>query len=817
MRWNGGEVRYSEFVDIGNKSADSALRLIRDTAQAISAASSLPDALTGVLATVGEHMGWSLGELWRPDDSGSLKRCAGWHRAGIQAPADLFPDGCGASLALGRDLRERLLERREIVWYSGTPDPVAVRWFHADRASRAGFRSACGVPVVIDDTVVAVLMFYATELQATHPLLIESLATALAPLAEHMDRLRIKSELENTDQRLQLVLHSGNTATWDWDLQNDEVRWDKSFNRLYGLEENRTGGTFADTIDFIHPDDRYLAAEAAKECRDAGASLHVEYRVVRADGTTRWVLARAVTICDADGSPVRMVGACWDETETRSSAHKLELLAKFHEENPQPVFRVLEDGSVAERNSASKDLLHSWQVDGGGRVPQNFANLVLQARQSGRPVVRDVQVSNSIYQMNIAPVTDRGYVNVYALDVTVLRRTELAMQQANKMEAIGLLAGGIAHDFNNRLTVILGNLELLKDEVEGQEEACELLRDAYLAAENSSHLVRRLLAISKPQSDQRTVTDANDVITRLETMLNRCLGESKELRISLNAYAPEVLMESSGFEDVLVNLTMNARDAMAPGDSLVIETDNVWLDDSAVLRKPDLAPGEYTMIAVTDTGKGMPDDVRAHAFEPFFTTKQEKGTGLGLSMVYSFIRQSGGHVAIYSEPGKGTCIKMYLPIAGQQVDTNAGPAAGHGNAQPEFSGTKVLIVEDQPALLDVAGRILADLGCDVDTVESGDRALEYLQDGAYVDLLFTDIVMPGNLDGIGLASAARETRPDLPVILTSGYTASGPFAERMLGERNCHYVTKPYSRESLARALRKALPASRAIPGAALR
>jgi CheY-like chemotaxis protein len=261
---------------------------------------------------------------------------------------------------------------------------------------------------------------------------------------------------------------------------------------------------------------------------------------------------------------------------------------------------------------------------------------------------------------------------------------------------------------------------------------------------------------------------------------------------------------------------MNARDAMAPGDSLVIETDNVWLDDSAVLRKPDLAPGEYTMIAVTDTGKGMPDDVRAHAFEPFFTTKQEKGTGLGLSMVYSFVRQSGGHVAIYSEPGKGSCIKMYLPIAGQQAGTNDGQA-GHRNAQPEFSGTKVLIVEDQPALLDVAGRILADLGCDVDTVESGDRALEYLQDGAYVDLLFTDIVMPGNLDGIGLASAARETRPDLPVILTSGYTASGPFAERMLGERNCHYVTKPYSRESLARALRKALPASRAIPGAALR
>ncbi len=814
VQWNGDEIQCCELVDISNKSADTALRVIRDTAQAINDAASLPDALTRILATVGVHMRWTLGEVWRPDENGSLARCVSWHRDGSEALADLFPDGCGASLALAPDLRERLLERHEIVWYCGTPEPAAEGLFRTEQAAQAGLRSACGVPVVLDDKVVAVLMFYAADLHAMHPLLVESIAAALAPLAEHIDRLRIKSELENADQRLSLVLHSGNTATWDWDLRSGDVRWDKSFNRLYGLDNNRSGGAFADAVELIHPDDRDLVEAAAVECREAGASLHIRYRVLRADGTTRWILARGVPICDADGNPVRMVGACWDETDTHSAAHKLELLAKFHEENPQPVFRVLEDGSFADRNSASEDLLLRWQVNGGGRVPQDFADLVQKARESGRPVVCDVNVSQSIYQMNIVPVIDRGYVNVYAVDVTAARHSDLAMRQAGKMEAIGQLAGGIAHDFNNRLTVILGNLDLLDEELgdeklEGAERARELVRDAHLAAENSAHLVRQLLAISKPQTGPRSLTDANEVITRLQSILGRCLGDSRNLRVTLNAYSPIVAMEGSAFEDVLVNLTINARDAMAPGDSLTIETDTVWLDQTSLLQKPDLAPGEYTLIAVTDSGKGMPEEVRAHAFEPFFTTKNEKGTGLGLSMVYSFVRQSGGHVAIYSEPGKGTCVKMYLPIAGEEPDGGAGQSTGRSEAGRDLAGRKVLLVEDQPALRDIAGRILADLGCDVHTVENADLALEYLQSGAGIDLLFTDIVMPGKLDGIGLAAAARQDHPDLAVMFTSGYTASGPFAEQLRGDRYSHYLTKPYSRESLARALREAMPVAR--------
>lgn len=805
--WHGRSVLCSELVDVSSRRADSAVRLIRDAAAAIRGTTTLTGALREILAIIGERMGWTLGEIWIPDDGGTLKRCCGW-RAEQHAPsAGLFPDGCGASLALTPELRSRLLERHEIVWYSGMPGLTESQMFRAELAAKAGLHSACGVPVSIDGRVAAVMMFYSADLKTSDTLLSESIAAALAPLAAHLERLRIKSELQDADERLNLVLKAAGTATWEWDLRNDTVKWDKVFNRLYGLPDELVGGTFADTIDCIHPEDRRLAAEAAEASRSACSALHVEYRIIRPDGSTRWVMARGTTLCDDDGRPLRMVGACWDQTDARSAADRLELLAKFHDENPQPVFRVLADGTVGERNSASLGLLTCWGINDDGRIPADFGAIVDEARRSGRAFVRDVAVNGAVYQANIVPVANPGYVNVYATNVTSLRRTEAALHQATKMEAVGQLAGGIAHDFNNRLTVILGNLELLESEFESASESAAILRDARLAAENSSHLARQLLAISRPQQNERAVTDVNEVIRRLDTMLDRCMGESKSMHLALDASASTVMMDAAGFEDVLVNLTINARDAMDARDTLTIETGNVWLDDLAAGPRPDLVPGEYVLVAVTDSGRGMPAEVRERAFEPFFTTKAEQGTGLGLSMVYSFVRQHAGHVSIYSEPGQGTCVKVYLPVAGQDRGETAGPGDTAG-PNHVLAGIKVLVVENQADLRGIAGRIVSDLGCDVHTVEDGDHALEYLEAGGDPDLLFTDMVMPGCLDGIGLAREAKRVRPELRIVFTSGYTASGPFAEALQRSGDCNYVTKPYSRESLARALERAVTAS---------
>lgn len=799
--WRGREALCSELFEIGNRRADSAVRLIRDAAAAIRRTTTLAGALREILALIGTRLGWSAGEIWTPDADDALRRCCGWHAR--EELAGLFPDGCGASLALSRELKNRLLDQQEIVWYGGQPDLSASQMFRVDQAARAGLHSACGVPVVIDERVVAVLMFYSDELRTPDTLLTESIAAALAPLAPHIQRLRIKTELEEADQRLKLILKG--TATWEWDLKTDEVKWDRAFNRLYGLSDDREGGTFADTIERIHPDDRSLAADSAKLAKDSCSGLHVEYRIVRPDGNVRWVLARGITICDEAGTALRMVGACWDETETRSAADKLELLAEFYDENPQPAFRVLSDGTVGERNAAGRDLLASWGVNGDGHIPDDFAGLVAAARRSGGNCLRDVVVDGAVYQANLVPVRGRDYVNVYATDVTVLRRTEAALEHATKMEAIGQLAGGIAHDFNNRLTVILGSLELLEGAFDEGSDSAAILRDARHAAENSSNLVRQLLAISRPQQAEPVPCDVNAVILRLERMLDRCLGESRSFDLALSSTAPRVVMDESGFEDVLVNLTINARDAMDAGDSLVIETADVWLDELATTGKPDLQPGPYVQIAITDTGKGMPPEVRERAFEPFFTTKAGGGTGLGLSMVYSFVRQTGGHVSIYSEPGRGTCIKLYLPVGGEQA-VRAGRRADAAGAASVLSGTRVLIVEDQADLRDIAGRIVSDLGCDVHTVGDARAALEYLAHGNAPDVLFTDIVMPGEPDGLGLAEAAERKCPDLKVILTSGYTAAGPLSDYLQGgNRTRHYVTKPYSRESVARAIELAM------------
>jgi len=314
-------------------------------------------------------------------------------------------------------------------------------------------------------------------------------------------------------------------------------------------------------------------------------------------------------------------------------------------------------------------------------------------------------------------------------------------------------------------------------------------------------LAQRLLGVSRLQAGERTVTDVNSVISRMETLLAKCLGDSASLSVALDTHAPQVIMHAAGFEDVLVNLTLNARDAMSAGNTLTMETASVWLDNEYTYENPDLVPGAYTLVAITDTGKGMPAEVRARAFDPFFTTKEAKGTGLGLSTVYNFVRQCGGHVSIYSEVGVGTCVKLYLPAAEAARDAETGSPAVRND---ELAGCKVLLVEDQADIRDVTSRILSELGCDVRTVAGSNCALDYLKRGPELDMLVTDLVLPGGCDGVGLVKAARQQRPDLKALVTSGYTPTGPHGKFLGGIDNCDFLSKPYSRESLAAAVRRA-------------
>ncbi len=388
-------------------------------------------------------------------------------------------------------------------------------------------------------------------------------------------------------------------------------------------------------------------------------------------------------------------------------------------------------------------------------------------------------------------------------NITERRQAEQALLQAQKMDAIGQLTGGIAHDFNNLLTVIMGNLQLLEGFLQGQTRLQRLAQEAWKASRRGSELVRKLLAFSRRQYLQPKVIDLNRLVLDMWELLNRTLGESIEVRVRRADNLWKTLADPGQVETALLNMVLNARDAMPHGGQLSIETSNVHLDDEAAMACHDLWPGRYVTLAVSDTGIGMPAEVAEHVFEPFFTTKQiGKGSGLGLSMVYGFAKQSGGHVKIHSEPEQGTTVKLYLPRTDSVMDAEEQPIP-----QPyQARGETILVVEDYQAVRDVVSMLLSELGYQVFEAVDGRKALDILEQEPRIDLLFTDIALPGHLSGPALAREAQSHHPRLKVLFTSGYAASTNVQFKDLDEE-ARVLRKPYGEEDLASRIRQILDA----------
>jgi PAS domain S-box-containing protein len=491
---------------------------------------------------------------------------------------------------------------------------------------------------------------------------------------------------------------------------------------------------------------------------------------------------------------------------------------------------------------------------------------------------------------------------VQIVDTTSRRQAERQLQQAQKMEAVGQLTGGLAHDFNNILTVIMGNLNLVESAVETDGKARERLREATEAVQKGSELARQLLSFSSQQVAEPKDVKVNDAISRMHSMLGRTLGETIDLQLVLARESAIVSVDPTQLETSLINLAINARDAMADGGKLVIETQLVDLDQDYVSINPDVKAGRHVMIAITDSGAGIPKSLLDKVVQPFFTTKpQGKGTGLGLSMVYGFATQSGGHMRIYSEEGHGTSVKLYLPVntlvaeAGKtppaaepeqasdapaespselQVEAVADepreaaivdepreeaiavepreepmpdvqrleppvaepvppkpprplgwktiaplappspkpflkpgpePASPAAPATGESNGpTKILVVEDQPEVRAVACGFLSDFGYEVIEATDGIAALRLLAEHPDIDLMFTDVVMPGGLNGFDLAQAAQQIRPDLLIVHTSGYP-KGAMVHLEEPRLKDNIIMKPYRREELQRVMTQTL------------
>ncbi|TAN58294.1 MAG: response regulator, partial [Magnetospirillum sp.] len=407
-------------------------------------------------------------------------------------------------------------------------------------------------------------------------------------------------------------------------------------------------------------------------------------------------------------------------------------------------------------------------------------------------------------ELTITHLPDHGLFTAFIRDLTDQKRTEAALQRSQKLEVVGHLTGGIAHDFNNLLGIIAGNLELLQRSVAEDEKASKRVATALNSARRGADLTRRLLSFSRQDQggEGKAACDVGETIVGMLEMLQRSLTRRIEVTTQVAQELWPTLINRSEFEDCLLNLAINARDAMPDGGMLVIEAGKVVITPEYRRVDPNLAAGDYVVVSVTDTGTGIPGDILDRIFEPFFTTKERgKGTGLGLSMAYGFAKRSGGHLRVYSEMGVGTTFRLYLPRLAGAVEV---PMAVEEVRLPRGSET-ILVVDDEPHLAEIAGEFLKELGYSTIVCTDPLEALGVLEQRDDIDLLFTDVVMPRGIDGFTLEHRARDLGRRCRVVFTSGFTG---YAHNRPGEASVlhrHLLIKPYGKAELARLVRDVL------------
>ncbi len=434
---------------------------------------------------------------------------------------------------------------------------------------------------------------------------------------------------------------------------------------------------------------------------------------------------------------------------------------------------------------------------------------IVEEREESARLVSDNQL-HTLLTIKFPVFNDDGEVDglgAIVTDITERKQMEETIRRAQKMDAVGQLTGGIAHDFNNILGIVLGNLELMKRLLSNDEKAIAHLEAAYKGASRGKELTRKLLGFSRTAGGLAKIVSLNEFIGGMEDLIRKSLTVSIDTKMLLEKDLWKVEIDPGDLEDAILNLSLNALDSMPAGGEITIKTANKIIDKNYFESDSPTKSGEFVMFSVCDNGQGMTAEVRKKAMEPFFTTKEaSKGTGLGLSMVYGFVKRSGGHIKIYSEAGEGTEIRIYLPRAheegksGKEIPLEADLPRGHET---------ILIVDDEKALVDIAVLYLQDLGYKTVTANNSEQALEVLKGNTAIDLLFTDVIMPGGSDGYDLALTARGLYPSVKVLITSGFTKKH---DELVNDKSKYYsrlasnlLNKPYDNADLAKAVRRAL------------
>ena len=649
------------------------------------------------------------------------------------------------------------------------------------------------------------------------------------------------TKLKQTEKRLQEALlrqneavKAGGVGLWEWHLDTNRVLYSTEWKSQIGYDDHEISDDFEEWRSRVHPQDLEPTLKKIRESIAEKRLKHkAEFRFRHKDGTYRWILAEASILQDEAGHPVRMLGSHIDITDQKQVEEELKRSERLHREAQRvakvghweldslsgtpiwsgEIFRIfgLDPRHGPPSFSAHADIIHHEDWD--------LLNRSMQALSTyGTPydiifrILRSNGETGWMHSIASAEKDEDGRVTRMfgtAQDITDLKQAEEErnrlqnqLQQAQKMESVGRLAGGVAHDFNNKLTVIEGNAQMAMQDLDPTDPLYGDLQEIMDAADSSVEIVRQLLAFARKQTISPQVLDLNHTVEGMLKMLRRLIGEDIDLVWEPGADLWLVNMDPSQVDQILANLCVNARDAISNVGKVTIETQNVVLDEAYCREHAGFVPGQYVMLVVSDNGEGMDRETLKNVFEPFYTTKElGKGTGLGLSTVYGIAKQNNGFVNVYSEPGMGTALKVYLP-------RHIGEVQDRGDEMqqevPQGQGETVFVVEDETSVLKVTERALKSLGYNVSAFGNPMDAVEAVKKyTGNIQLLMTDVVLP-EMSGKDLVQAFQQISPNTKTLYTSGYTAN-VIAHHGVMEKGIHFIQKPFSIDSLARKVRETL------------
>ncbi len=662
--------------------------------------------------------------------------------------------------------------------------------------------SCAAYPLVLEEKLVGLMTVFSQQ-PFTDQIALE-MGSVAHGIALCIERKRSEQALGVSEFKYRSVVESIKEVIFQLDAFGNWTFLNPAWTSVTGFDVPATIGTFF--LEYIYQDDRHQDQEIFLKLTERQMEYcRYETRFITKNGKVRWVEVFAQGAVNAEDAVIGLSGTLTDITDRKLAETQIQKLAAFPRVNPNPVLEFSADGTLTYANDAAHEMAKAL-----GReellsiLPAHASEIVKECLANGQKRLREeINIDGRTITWSFFPVTASSVVHCYGADVTDMLNLEAQFRHAQKLESVGQLAAGVAHDFNNILTVIQGYADCLLSRCSSDAIAQTALKQVSSASQRAASLTRQLLTFSRKQLIQPKVLDLNAVLQNLANMLPRLLGEDIRLEQQYSSNLPRIEADTGMIEQVVMNLAVNARDAMPKGGKLFVKTLTLNIDEDYPKRHADARVGRFVCLTVTDTGCGMERRTLERIFEPFFTTKEVgKGTGLGLATVYGIVKQHQGWIEVESEPGKGSTFKIYLPAVAEMKEIAVERSEGPG---PVKGGNEtILLVEDEAVLRELVREVLCSYDYKVIEAASGVEALRVWDEyNGKIDLLLTDMVMPEGMSGRDLADQLKKRKPNLKVIFTSGY--SSEVLGRDFGRNDTVFLAKPYLPPKLAHMVRQCL------------